>query len=126
MAESEEFKGDLKVRPCLKHDYKEAMNSLKADIKNQKPLLSYHKTFIMYSDIILSTFDAFQAQQGNLIKAQHVAKNNTHHGSEQRHRLLSSSSLGHALSIGLLSSCRSQHREGEIGHAGTAKVRRAS
>lgn len=75
--------------------YKVSMNPLNTDLNDQKPLLSHHKTSIMYSDIILQTFDAFQIQQGILIKAQHVAKNNTHHRSEQRHRLLNSLSLGH-------------------------------
>ena len=77
----------------------------------------------MYSDIILQTFDAFQAQQD---KAQHVTKDNTHHRSQQRQRLLSLSGLGHSLSIRSLSSCRPQHGERGIDNLGTAKVGRAS
>lgn len=111
-------------------EYKEAMLSIYTDINNQYPssqiktvtIPQKHKTVTMYSEIILQTFDAFQAQQGNLIKAQHVAKKNTRHGSEQRHGLVNSPSLGHTLSIRSLSSGNSQHDERGLGYSGAAEA----
>lgn len=122
---------DSSLLPYL---YKEAMTPIFTDLNQQHSIYFYTyspisqniQISIMYSDIILQTFDAFQAQQSDSIKAQHVAKNDTHHRSQQRHRLLSVPGLGHSLSIRSLSSSRSQHGDGEFGQSEITKVERAN
>ena len=119
--------------PNMKAPIKKPCSPIHTDIHNPQSGTLPHKLkkqsstsqiqiVTMYSDIILQTFDAFQAQQGNLIKAQHDAKEDTRHGSEERHRLVNSSSRGHTLSIRSLSFCHSQHGERGIGYSGAAAV----
>lgn len=79
----------------------------------------------MYSELILQTFDAYQAQQQLTLakhQGQHVTSDNDYYRKESRHRALDYSSLSHALSQKSLSSCRSQHRERDGSCSGASKV----
>ena len=72
----------------------------------------------MYSDIILQTFDAFQAdqaQQSTVVKTQTLSKNVSQQQLESRHWLLHSSRLTHALGKQSSNSCRLSQRQGK-GH----------
>lgn len=77
---------------------------------------------VMYSDIILQTFDAFQADQAQRTKAHNINKISTRQQTDLRHQLVHSSSFSRALSKRSLSTCRSHHRQGKGSRSGASGV----
>ncbi len=65
----------------------------------------------MFSDIILQTFDTFQAEQLNLLKADNIARSDTHHGKQSRDNIPRSAAVSLEPCKQSLSSCGSDHRK---------------
>ena len=77
----------------------------------------------MYSDIILQTFDSFQAdqaQQSTVVKTHDTTMNVPHRQLESQHWQFHPSRLSHALGKQSLNSCRSSQQQGRSQRAGTA------